>query len=386
VVSVNRFVKEGTSREGAKRIVFPEDLRVYYVTSRVTALAVPLFNSGRCRDNMWVPGYDEMKVLFLIQGFQVAASRYRVLQYLPFIQEAGIETEVLQFPARMSGWASLYDTLKAAGTIFVQRKRLPLPILMLLKGLGKKIIYDFDDAVMFKNSLAENPYSTRRRLSFKRMLRYTDLVIAGNEFLKEEAEKYHGRVRVLPTPVDAERYRPKAYPGGAVVNIGWIGDHGSIHYMESYKDVWEEVGERFENVMLTIICDTFIETGRIRLNKVRWNLEREIDDLHSLDIGVMPLFDDLWSRGKCGFKIIQYLGVGVPAICTPVGINRDVVVDGVSGFWAVSRREWVEKLSTLIGDAGMRERMGKAGRRKIMEGYTVQACAPRLIEWIRETA
>ena len=218
------------------------------------------------------------------------------------------------------------------------------------------------------------------------MLRYTDLVIAGNGFLKKEAEKYHKNVKVLPTPVDAERYWEKEDRKSDMVNIGWIGDHGSIHYMESYKDIWEAIGRKYRNVVLTIICDTFIETKDIRLRKVPWSHEREIDDLMSLDIGVMPLFDDLWSQGKCGFKIIQYLGVGVPAVCTPVGINRDVIEDGVNGFWAMTKDEWIEKLSFLIEDESARMKMGKEGRKKIMEQYTVQVCAPKLIEWIKEVA
>ena len=325
-----------------------------------------------------------MKVIFLIQGKDVAASRYRVLQYLPLFQAGGIEAKVFEFPQSTAGWASLWKHLKEGEVIFVQRKRLPRWVLLLLKRLNKKILYDFDDAVMFKNSLSRNPYSLRRTMSFRRTLRYTDLVIAGNQFLKEEAEKYHQNVKVLPTPIDAERYREKEFAERDAVNIGWIGDHGSIHYMESYKDVWETIGRKYSHVVLTIICDTFIETKDIILRRIPWSYEREIDDLMSLDIGVMPLFDDLWSQGKCGFKIIQYLGVGVPAVCTPVGINRDVIENGVNGFWAVTKNEWIEKLSFLIENKSARAKMGKEGRRKIMEQYTVQVCAPKLMGWIKE--
>jgi hypothetical protein len=325
-----------------------------------------------------------VKIIFLIQGFNVAASRYRVLQYLPFVKEAGMETEVFEFPRGIRGWARLFGSLKGGDAIFVQRKRLPTYLLYLLKRSGTKIIYDFDDAVMFKNSLSSDPYSLRRKMSFRRQLRYTDLVIAGNEFLRKEAEKYHRRVKVLPTPVDADRYGQKEYERKEMVNIGWIGDHGSIHYMESYRDVWEEIGKRYKNVMLTIICDTFIETERIPLKRVNWSYETEIRELMALDIGLMPLFDDLWSMGKCGYKIIQYLGVGVPPVCTPVGINRDVVEDGVTGLYARTKEEWVEKISLLIEKPELREPMGRKGRQKIMEGYTVQACAPLLIEWMGE--
>jgi glycosyltransferase involved in cell wall biosynthesis len=324
-----------------------------------------------------------VKVVFFIQGFNVAASRYRVLQYLPYFRESGIDAVVHEFPPGLKGWVSLSSDLTSADVIFVQRKRLPLYVLMFLHNRRKKIVYDFDDAVMFKNSLSENPYSRRRQMSFKRQLRYTDLVIAGNQFLLEEAAKHHSRVMILPTPVDADRYRAKEYKTRDLVNIGWIGDHGSIHYMESYKDVWEELGRRYKNVVLTIICDTFIDTRVIETRKVPWSSEKEMDNLMDLDIGVMPLFDDLWSRGKCGFKIIQYMGVGVPPVCTPVGINRDVVENGKNGFWAESKQEWIEKLSILIEDRELRERMGKEGRRKIMDQYTVQACAPRLVEWVK---
>mgnify|MGYP001152341631 CR=1 FL=1 len=324
-----------------------------------------------------------MKITFLVQGLQVAASRYRVLQYLPFLKNERIEPEVYEFPQDIGGWLTLTEKLRPADVVFVQRKRLPLYILVLLKRAGKKIVYDFDDAVMFKNSLAQNPYSLRRKMSFKRQLQYTDLVIAGNEFLKQEATKYHGDVRILPTPIDAERYKGKEYQKGNAVNIGWIGDHGSIHYMESYKEVWEALGKQYSNLVLTIICDTFIETEHIALKKIEWNYDREIEDLMELDIGVMPLFNDLWSQGKCGFKIIQYLGVGVPVVCTPVGINRDVVEDGVNGFWAESKAQWIEKLSFLIEDHDLRARMGKEGRKKVATGYTVQVCAPKLIQWIK---
>lgn len=327
-----------------------------------------------------------MKVIFLVQGMNVAASRYRVLQYLPFLHEEGIDTEVFEFPERMSGWSALWEFLKNGDIIFVQRKRLPRSVLLSLKRLKKKILYDFDDAVMFKNSLSRNPYSLRRTMSFKRMLHYTDLVIAGNDFLKQEAEKYHENVKVIPTPIDAERYQEKKVCESDMVIMGWIGDHGSIHYMESYKDVWEAMGRKYKNVVLSIICDTFIETKDISLRKIPWNYEREIEDLMSLDIGLMPLFDDLWSKGKCGFKIIQYLGVGVPAVCTPVGINRDVVENGVHGLWANTKAEWIEKLSTLVENASLRKKMGKEGRQRIMDQYTVQVCAPKLIKWIKEVA
>jgi glycosyltransferase involved in cell wall biosynthesis len=326
---------------------------------------------------------EKLKIAFLIQGNKVASSRLRVLQYIPYLEDSDIDPYVMEYPRDIFSWAKAFNFLKHCDGVFFQRKRPPTLILKLLKMRKKKIIYDVDDAVMFKNSLSKNPYSLRRRLSFKRTVRLSDLVIVGNSFLKEEAEKYSRNVYVLPTPIDGKRYYQRPLSAGSEVILGWIGDHGSIHYMESYKDVWEEIGRRFKNVSLTIICDTFIETKYIRVNKVFWSLESEVEELSKIDIGLMPLFNDLWSKGKCGFKILQYLGMGIPCVCTPVGINKDIVKDGVEGFWANTKDEWVEKISILVKDPDLRRRMGEKGREKVIRNYTVEVCAPRLINYLK---
>lgn len=325
----------------------------------------------------------KIKILFFIQGYNVAASRLRVLQYLPYLEESGLQCEVIEYPKSPSGWAKIAISSCFYDCVFFQRKRPPLLFLVFLKSKRKKIIYDFDDAVMFKNSLSRNPYSLRRKMSFKRIVRFSDLVIAGNSFLQKEAKRYNQNVEILPTPIDGNRYYQRSFHIGDEVNIGWIGSHSTIHYMESYKDVWEEIGRRFKNVTLTIICDTFFETQDIRLKKVLWSLDKEIEELSKVDIGVMPLFFDLWSQGKCGFKIIQYFGMGIPCVCTPVGINRDIVDDGVDGFFATTKEEWIEKLSILIKDPILRRKMGERGRNKVFSRYTVQVCAPRLAQYIR---
>ncbi|MCS7281309.1 MAG: glycosyltransferase family 4 protein [Desulfobacterota bacterium] len=324
-----------------------------------------------------------INLTFFIQGHNVASSRLRVLQYIPYLKKAEINPKVFEYPKNISGWIKMYTYFRGSDAIFFQRKRPPLNLLILLKLMKKKIIYDFDDAIMFKNSLSENPYSLRRMMSFRRIMRFSDLVIAGNSFLKEEALKFNSNVYVLPTPIDGSRYFQRPHKETGTVNIGWIGDHGSIHYLESYKDVWEEIGKSYKNVILTIICDTSIETEHIKVNPVRWSLETETEELSKIDIGVMPLFDDLWSKGKCGFKIIQYLGMGIPCVCTPVGINKDIVDDGIEGFWARTKEEWIEKLSLLIENPSLRRKMGEMGRKKVTSNFTVEVCAPKLVNYIR---
>jgi len=221
---------------------------------------------------------------------------------------------------------------------------------------------------------------------FADMVRASDFVIAGNRFLEGQTRQFTDAVAVIPTAIDGDRYTPKDYDRPKErVTVGWIGDHGSIHYMEKMKPLFEELGKKYPNAELNIVCDVFIDCEHIRVIKKIWSQDTEVSDLKDMDIGLMPLMNDLWSEGKCGLKIIQYFGVGVPAVCTPVGVNRDVVRDGESGLYANSPREWLEKISVLIESPSLRKEMGLKGRETVLEGYTIQACAPKLIEIIKKT-
>jgi len=325
-----------------------------------------------------------VKVLALIQGMTVAASRYRILQYLPYLKEQGIFTDVREFPRTLGQYARLYQEAPAYDCIFVQRKRFHFPFLKPLRQRARRIVYDLDDAVMYKNSLAGRPYSRTRRARFEDMVRASDYVVAGNSFLRDQTLLYNTRVTVIPTSIPADRYSLKDYTQAKeVVTIGWIGDHGSIHYLEAMRPVFEEIGRRFPGkVELKIICDVFFDCENIPVRKVMWNADREVEELKSIDIGVMPLKDDPWSWGKCGLKILQYFGVGVPAVCTPVGVNRDVVTPGHNGAWAKTYEEWISALALLIEDVELRRTAGLAGRMTLEQGYTSEVNAPKLLSVI----
>jgi glycosyltransferase involved in cell wall biosynthesis len=277
--------------------------------------------------------------------------------------------------------------VKDYDVVFLQRKRLNPPFLQIVRRQTKGIVYDFDDAVMYRNSTASSPYSKTRQKRFARIIKVADHVIAGNNFLKDQAARYTERITVLPSAIDREHYHVKDYTVKKdKITIGWIGDHGSIHYLAQMRAIFEKLGRTYPNLELKIICDTFFDCKDIAVVKKPWSQEEEVEDLRSLDIGVMPLVDDPWSWGKCGLKILQYYGVGVPAVCTPVGVNRDVVQNGVNGFWAMTNDEWVEKLSILIEDPSLREKMGLHGRELIGESYSIQGCAPKFYGVLDEVA
>ncbi len=320
-----------------------------------------------------------MKVLFLIQGHAVAASRYRVLQYLPYLKARGAEATVRLYPRSLRENLRFFSALPQYDIVFLQRKRFNRPRLDLLRRRAKRIVYDFDDAVMYRNSKAADPLSRTRKRRFIQMIKASDFVIAGNEFLKGEALPFNPNVETIPTAIDQDRYPLKDYSvQKEKVTLGWIGDHGSIHYLEKMRPVFDRIGERHPNAELKIVCDAFFDCDRLRVVKKQWSAEEEVRDLQGFDIGVMPLIDDPWSWGKCGLKIIQYQGVGVPVVCTPVGINKDLVENGMNGLWAATPEEWAERLSFLIERPDLRERMGREGRKRVLEHFTIQACAPRL--------
>jgi glycosyltransferase involved in cell wall biosynthesis len=319
-----------------------------------------------------------MRVLFLIQGYDRPSSRYRVLQYLPYLDGREVAYQVITYPRGLGSYIRLYRTAGTYDVIFLQRKRLLSPLLSFLRWRAKRIVYDFDDAVMYRSSNASSPYSATRERRFARTITAVDHVIAGNTFLQEQARRYTDQVTIIPTTIDMTRYTPKDYHKKSTkVTIGWIGSSSTLPYLDRVKGVFEALGKRYNGIELKIIGDSFFDCKNISVVKKKWNEEDEIEDLKSLDIGVMPLSDDPWSRGKCGLKILQYYGVGVPVVCTPVGINRDVVQDGVNGFWAMTHEEWIEKLSILIEDPPLRQKMGLSGRELVGASYSLQGCAPR---------
>jgi len=328
-----------------------------------------------------------MKILFLIQGYEVAASRYRVLQYIPYLKSHGVETIVSLYPRSIRENIQFFSGLPQYDIVFLQRKRFAQPRLSWLRRRAKRIVYDFDDSVMYRNSKAKNPASQTRKKRFTQMIKASDFVIAGNNFLRDQVLPINSNVEVIPTSIDQERYQTKDYSVAKDrITIGWIGDHGSIHYLEKMRPIFERIGGKYPHSELKIVCDIFFDCEKIQVVKKHWDSDDEVKDLQSFDIGVMPLVDDPWSWGKCGLKIIQYQGIGLPVVCTPVGVNRDLVEDGVSGFWATTPQEWEEKISILMEDALLREKMGSEGRRRVLEKYTLQSCAPRLFSILKEVA
>ncbi len=322
-----------------------------------------------------------MNILFLIQGFDVAASRYRVLQYIPFLKKEGIQVTVLRFPKGFFNKLKLFKGLNKYDILFIQRKRYPILWLKLIRKNARKIVYDFDDSIMHRSSKRANHVLKKRVKMFKNMVNTADYVIAGNRYLKEKTAPYTHNVTIIPTPINMASYPQKKYfHNNDSITLGWIGATGSIHYLEKMKPLFDTLAKRHDNLKLKVVCNKFFDCENMSVEKKIWSEKDEVADIQSFDIGLMPLMDDPWSHGKCGLKILQCFAVGVPVVCSPAGINKEIVNDGVHGFWANSQEDWIEKLEILIQDHDLRKRMGTEGRKRVIAHYSLEANAPKMIK------
>ena len=322
-----------------------------------------------------------MKVAFLIHSLGVNSCRYRVLQYLPYLKEKGIDVSIHFYKRNWVDKLKFYNTLGQYDILYIHRRLFPPLEFWYLRKKAKKIIYDFDDALMYRSSGSKNPYSFSRRVRFAYMMKRVDFVVAGNQFLQSEVLPYTANVEVIPTSVDLSHYSLKeGFRPEAPIIIGWLGSGSTLKYLKSLLPAFEKLYQGYPHFQLKMVCDHFLESEHVPMIKKVWSSEEEESDLESFDIGIMPLSNDLWSQGKCGLKILQYYSVGIPVICTPVGVNRDLVEDGVNGFWACNEEEWKKGLLKLIKEEGLRKEMGMKGRKTVEKGYSLKVNAPRILD------
>lgn len=327
----------------------------------------------------------EMKrIYFFIQEWNHPASRYRVLQYVPYLKELHIEYRVALFPDSFCQWMKLFSEIKEYHTVFVQKKRLWHWQIWYLKRKHIRIIYDFDDAVMFKSPVDGGGRSFKRQRTFARMVRSSDQVIAGNQYLKSQALPYNKNITIIPTAIDTSRYTIKDYcMNKKNVTIGWIGSKSSLPFLKELIPAFDQLAAQNNSLELKIICNDFFECRKMPVVKKMWALDDENADLQEIDIGLAPLPNHEWTKGKCATKLLQYLSVGIPVVCSPVGVHNEIVREGANGFFAASPQEWIEKISLLVKDKILRERIGREGKKTVESSYSLQANIPKFIDIIQ---
>ena len=350
------------------------------------------------------------KVLFILpQPATLGPSqRFRVSFYLPYLNSESISYELKSFFTE-ADYKILYKEgntikkivallngfLKRARTvlfesykydfIFIQRAASPVgpPVFewILAKIFRKKVIFDFDDAIWIPMN---NGHPIARLFKaywkVKYICKWSYKVVGGNPYLCNYASQFNNNVVFIPTCVDTQKYhnRIKEHEDRKVV-VGWTGSHTTLEYLQPIIPIINSLQENL-NFNFTIICNKDPEWDIKDYKFIQWNNETEIEDLLKFDIGVMPLIEDKWTEGKCGFKLIQYLALGIPAVANPAGVNKEIIEDGINGFLAVTEEEWKTSLSNLISDVTLRKQFGEKGRSKIVNHYSIQSQLRKFID------
>ena len=315
------------------------------------------------------------KIVFLSKGEDSSSTRYRALQSFPLLRQA--DFEVVHATAS-GGPLALIDALRQAASadlVIVLRKTFPLPLLWLLRRISSRLIFDFDDAI-FCNS--DGSPSATRMQRFAAMVRVCDHVLAGNHFLAESARAFNSAVTLLPTSLVAQGYTAPVDKPEDVIDVVWIGSSSTRKYLVAALPSLRLAASRLPGLRLKIIADFDLPDAGLSTVTVRWNASSEAADLASSHIGIAPMRDDDWSRGKCALKVLQYMAAGLPVVSSNCGANAEIVEEGVSGFLVDDEAGWETRLVQLANDAGLRRRLGEAGRAKALAAYSVEPVFQRL--------
>jgi glycosyltransferase involved in cell wall biosynthesis len=354
-----------------------------------------------------------MKILFLVPYpvDEAPSQRFRFEQYAAILLSKGFEITFQSFLSLTTwklfygsgnvlkkGFALLIGFLKrflillsvpTYDYVFFHREVTPIgpPVFewLIAKVLRKKIIYDFDDAIWMTDKTNESGIEKiiRWRSKVASICKWSYKVSCGNEYLAAYARQFNAYVVVNPTTIDTEEVHNRhsqsapsgfdsAQPDKKVV-IGWTGSHSTLKYLTSIESVLQTIEHEFYHVSFLVIADRKPELKLTRLNFIPWNKKTEASDLQKMDIGIMPLPDDEWAKGKCGFKALQYMAMKIPCVVSPVGVNTTIIEQGINGFLATSEKEWENHLKTLINNAELRKNFGEAGRKKVVEQYSVKS-------------
>jgi glycosyltransferase involved in cell wall biosynthesis len=328
-----------------------------------------------------MPGFASVRprrLLLLGAGLDAASWRFRVEQYLPHLRALGIRADVGELRAPLPQRLRVLSAAARYDAVCVHRALLAPFEHRWLRRCAPRYVFDFDDAIMLRDSAAARQRSWQRRRRFARMVRGAGAVVAGNAYLAAWAQRYRVDATTIPTAVDLGSFAGDgAGASGAVV--GWIGTRSNLLYVRTVVPALRRLSARRPEMRIKIVCDGELAADGLPLTNEPWSRGGETAALRSFQVGIMPLPDDPWTRGKCAVKILQYFAARLPAVCSPVGANLEVVEHGGSGYFASTADEWVARIDELLGDAALRRRFGEHGRAVVEQRYSTEVVLPQLL-------
>lgn len=332
---------------------------------------------------------------------EAPSQRFRFEQYVSFFEEQGYSIEFYSFLSDKT-WKALYKEgsffakafgmlgsfwrrfilmfkLRSAEIIFIHREASMIgpPIFewMIAKILRKKFIYDFDDAIWLPNYSDSNARFQRLKAygKVKKIMKWAHVISAGNEHLSDFAKQHNENARIIPTTIDLKNVHTLSSNQEVTKPvIGWTGTHTTMNYLAEIVPVLKEL-EQTHDFVFRVISNQAPDFELESLEFVKWNKESEIEDLAKINIGIMPLTDTIWAKGKCGFKGLQYMALEIPSVMSPVGVNTSIVNHRENGFLCATSEEWKQTLIRLLEDKSLRVKIGKAGYQTVKGTYSVEA-------------
>ena len=350
-----------------------------------------------------------MRLLALVPSLydKSPGQRYRLEQWEPLLRERGVDITYAPFECAelndvvykqgqiakklrlvvqaLGRRAALLSKLTNYDVIYVHREAAllgPAVFERLIHRSGVPIVFDFDDAIFLSYKSPSNGYLSYLKFAGKTKTncRLAAHVMVGNPYLAEYARQFNQNVSIIPTTIDTDKYKPvNIEDASGPVVIGWTGSHSTVQHLDTLRSALAKLAQR-ESIRLRVIGTPNYQIEGVEFETIMWRSETEVEDLSAVDIGIMPLPDDNWARGKCGAKALQFMAMGIPTVCSPVGVNTDIIQDNENGLIANSEDEWIEKLSLLIRSRELRARLGKAGRQTIEQRFSAAVQAPRVYE------
>ena len=355
------------------------------------------------------------KVLFIASHRlnRSPSQRFRFEQYFTFFEENGITPE-LSFIINEEDDQILYkkghlfkklmilfrsiatrkNNLKKINhydAIFIQREALMIGSIYFEKKMsesGVPVIFDFDDSIWILDTSEGNKKLEwlKKPDKTKEIIRLSNLVIAGNNYLAEYALQFNKNVLVIPTTVDTDKFYPDpSKRNNDPIVIGWSGSLTTIKHFNFVLPVLKKLKAKYgDKIFFKVIGDDSYFNEELKIRGEKWNAETEVEVLNSFDIGIMPLPEDKWAKGKCGLKGLSYMALEIPTIMSPVGVNSEIIKNGLNGFLADEQEQWLEYLGLLIENRSLRENIGREARKTVINNYSVIANRERYLSIIKE--
>ena len=331
-----------------------------------------------------------MHITAIVKSHDHVCCRYRVAAFRPALEAHGHHLEIHPWSSRWFVQQIVPGLVKRSDVLIIQRKLFPGWQLKLLRLRARVLIYDFDDSIFLNSSYNPVGRACPKRFSqFRSMVQNADIVVAGNDFLCEQATALTdpAKVRLIPTCVDLNRYRLARHDvARKAVKLAWIGSASTLRGLEKNHALLDRLGAALPQLELKVICDRSLSLKSLPVEFRPWSEATEVAELADADIGISWLPDDDWSAGKCGLKVLQYMAAGLPVVANPVGVQRNLIQHGETGFLVDSMDDWQNAIERLARDPDLRRRMGAAGRRRVDAEYDLSHGAAAWQDLVAELA